>query len=191
MAYRTLSCISKAYDATRVLNDVFLSVQDGAFLTLVGASGCGKSTLLRVVLGCAMVRHACSAIAVRHSRRLCAGQDEPVGQLFRHDGAIASVGLRHFPVPPDLKNLSDRDHLRRKAGRSDRDRNARALGRRGLGGGFHHPARKRSLPAADPCHLARPRRSARWMIEHDIANRGNTPAPGYHEIVKRPYPCVA
>jgi NitT/TauT family transport system ATP-binding protein len=39
------------YDGVRVLERVSLSVDAGAFCTIVGASGCGKSTFLRVLLG--------------------------------------------------------------------------------------------------------------------------------------------
>ncbi len=51
MSNLELSGISKTFGATRVLNDVSLSVREGEFLTLVGASGCGKSTVLRVIAG--------------------------------------------------------------------------------------------------------------------------------------------
>jgi hypothetical protein len=37
--------------AKTVINDVFLRVKEGEFVTVVGPSGCGKSTLLRMVLG--------------------------------------------------------------------------------------------------------------------------------------------
>ena len=37
--------------AAPALQDVNLSVEDGEFVTLVGASGCGKSTLLRILAG--------------------------------------------------------------------------------------------------------------------------------------------
>ena len=38
-------------DAVTALKDIDLIVEDGEFVTLVGASGCGKSTLLRTIAG--------------------------------------------------------------------------------------------------------------------------------------------
>jgi NitT/TauT family transport system ATP-binding protein len=38
-------------NAVPALQDVNLAVEDGEFVTLVGASGCGKSTLLRILAG--------------------------------------------------------------------------------------------------------------------------------------------
>jgi NitT/TauT family transport system ATP-binding protein len=38
-------------DAVTALKDIDLAVEDGEFVTLVGASGCGKSTLLRTIAG--------------------------------------------------------------------------------------------------------------------------------------------
>jgi NitT/TauT family transport system ATP-binding protein len=37
--------------AVRALNDINLTLEDGEFVSVVGASGCGKSTLLRIVAG--------------------------------------------------------------------------------------------------------------------------------------------
>jgi NitT/TauT family transport system ATP-binding protein len=37
--------------AVTALKDIDLIVEDGEFVTLVGASGCGKSTLLRTIAG--------------------------------------------------------------------------------------------------------------------------------------------
>lgn len=41
----------KEYGDSVVLEDLNMSVQEGEFVTLVGASGCGKSTFLKMLLG--------------------------------------------------------------------------------------------------------------------------------------------
>ena len=47
----SLSSISKAFGATRVLNEINLDVRAGEVLVLIGASGSGKSTVLRIMAG--------------------------------------------------------------------------------------------------------------------------------------------
>jgi multiple sugar transport system ATP-binding protein len=51
MASVHLRGITKTFGGNQVLHGVDLDVQDGEFLTVVGASGCGKSTLIRVIAG--------------------------------------------------------------------------------------------------------------------------------------------
>ena len=41
----------KSYGENVILDNIDLSVSEGAFVTVVGPSGCGKSTLLRLILG--------------------------------------------------------------------------------------------------------------------------------------------
>lgn len=42
--------VSKGYEQTqKVLNDLSLSVEEGEFITILGASGCGKTTLLKII----------------------------------------------------------------------------------------------------------------------------------------------
>jgi NitT/TauT family transport system ATP-binding protein len=48
--------------AVTALKDISLAVEDGEFVTLVGASGCGKSTLLRAIAG--IETHSAGEIAV-------------------------------------------------------------------------------------------------------------------------------
>ncbi|WP_244818328.1 amino acid ABC transporter ATP-binding protein [Caballeronia sp. Lep1P3] len=47
----SLSGVSKAFGATRVLNEITLDVRPGEVLVLIGASGSGKSTVLRIMAG--------------------------------------------------------------------------------------------------------------------------------------------
>ena len=43
--------IEKSYEATPALHDVSMEIEDGAFVTLLGATGAGKTTLLRIMCG--------------------------------------------------------------------------------------------------------------------------------------------
>ena len=43
--------LSSGYDGDVVLKDLFLSVEEGEFLSLLGPSGCGKTTLMKTVAG--------------------------------------------------------------------------------------------------------------------------------------------
>ncbi len=51
MAGLELRNLAKRYDATHVLHDINLTIEDGEFVVFVGPSGCGKSTLLRMIAG--------------------------------------------------------------------------------------------------------------------------------------------
>lgn len=51
MAKLSIQSVSKSYGAVRVLDDVSVDVEEGAFVVLLGPSGCGKSTLLHAVAG--------------------------------------------------------------------------------------------------------------------------------------------
>lgn len=46
-----LSQISKAYEASQVLENFDLDIEEDEFLTLLGPSGCGKTTILRIIGG--------------------------------------------------------------------------------------------------------------------------------------------
>ena len=51
MANLRIDKLNKSYDATSVLVDINLAIDNGEFVVLVGPSGCGKSTLLRMIAG--------------------------------------------------------------------------------------------------------------------------------------------
>lgn len=50
MSFVAVLGVGIAYDGVPVLERVSLDVEEGAFVTIVGASGCGKSTFLRLLL---------------------------------------------------------------------------------------------------------------------------------------------
>jgi NitT/TauT family transport system ATP-binding protein len=43
--------VAKDFNGVRALEELSLTVEDGSFMTILGASGCGKSTLLNMVAG--------------------------------------------------------------------------------------------------------------------------------------------
>ncbi|MVT00372.1 ABC transporter ATP-binding protein [Devosia marina] len=51
MATVSLDNVSKSYGAAEVIDNLSLTIDDGAFTVFVGPSGCGKSTLLRMIAG--------------------------------------------------------------------------------------------------------------------------------------------
>lgn len=50
MSFIEVGSVGVNYDGMQVLDRVSISVERGAFVTIVGASGCGKSTFLRLLL---------------------------------------------------------------------------------------------------------------------------------------------
>ena len=51
MAEIVFEQVSKSFGNTKVIEDLNLTIRDGAFTVLLGPSGCGKTTLLRMIAG--------------------------------------------------------------------------------------------------------------------------------------------
>ena len=51
MSFITIHNVWKQYGQTPVLENINKEIEQGSFITLVGASGCGKSTFLKMLLG--------------------------------------------------------------------------------------------------------------------------------------------
>jgi NitT/TauT family transport system ATP-binding protein len=87
--------------AVQALHDINLTLDDGEFVSVVGASGCGKSTLLRIVAGL----ETASAGQLTLDNEPLHGPDHDRGMVFQQYtlypwlSAMENVefGLRHLP----------------------------------------------------------------------------------------------
>jgi ABC-type nitrate/sulfonate/bicarbonate transport system ATPase subunit len=85
----------------QALHDINLTLDDGEFVSVVGASGCGKSTLLRIVAG--LEPASAGELTLDNAPLLAAGRDR--GMVFQQYtlypwlSALDNVefGLRHLP----------------------------------------------------------------------------------------------
>jgi osmoprotectant transport system ATP-binding protein len=93
--------VTKAYDGRRVVDDLSLTVPEGAFCVLLGPSGCGKSTTLRMI----------NRLVPFDSGTVRVGGDDirqvPPEALRRRIGyAIQSVGLfPHWRVADNIATV--------------------------------------------------------------------------------------
>ena len=93
--------VTKAYDGRRVVDDLSLTVPEGAFCVLLGPSGCGKSTTLRMI----------NRLVPFDSGTIRVGGDDirrvPPEALRRRIGyAIQSVGLfPHWRVAENIATV--------------------------------------------------------------------------------------
>ena len=93
--------VSKAYDGNRVVDELSLTIPEGAFCVLLGPSGCGKSTTLRMIN---------RLIAFDSGMIRVAGDDVrqvPPEALRRRIGyAIQSIGLfPHWRVEDNIATV--------------------------------------------------------------------------------------
>jgi iron(III) transport system ATP-binding protein len=77
-----LKNLTKSFHGAPAVDDISLSVPDGAFLVLLGPSGCGKTTLLRMLAGLELPTH---------------------GQIA-FNGQVVSDGDRQWQVDPARRN---------------------------------------------------------------------------------------
>ena len=96
-----LDHVSKAYNGRPVVDDLSLSVPDGAFCVVLGPSGCGKSTTLRMINRLVPFDSGVIRIAGEDIRAV------PPEALRRRIGyAIQSIGLfPHWPVEDNIATV--------------------------------------------------------------------------------------
>jgi osmoprotectant transport system ATP-binding protein len=96
-----LDHVSKRYDGRTIVDDLSLTVPDGAFCVLLGPSGCGKSTTLRMINRLVPFDSGMIRIAGEDVRAV------PPEVLRRRIGyAIQSSGLfPHWPVEDNIATV--------------------------------------------------------------------------------------
>src|SRR6202142_165505 len=97
MAEVTLEGVSKRFGATSAVSDLSLTVDDGAFVVLLGPTGAGKTTALRLVAG----------LEKPDSGRICiAGQDVTNASPAQRDVAFVFQQYSLYPHMSVYDNLA-------------------------------------------------------------------------------------
>ncbi|MDX1413214.1 MAG: ABC transporter ATP-binding protein [Candidatus Promineifilaceae bacterium] len=90
-----------ADDGTQVLSDISLTIDQGAFVAIVGASGIGKSTLLRVLAG--LLKPTSGEVLFRD--RPAAEAGAPIGIVFQRDNLMPwRTAFENVRLPLELNN---------------------------------------------------------------------------------------
>jgi NitT/TauT family transport system ATP-binding protein len=82
--------VSKDFGANRALDDISLTIEDGTFVTILGASGCGKSTLLNMLAG--LTAPSGGQLTLDGTRIVKPGPDRVV--VFQQPGLYPWLSLR-------------------------------------------------------------------------------------------------
>lgn len=87
-------------DGVAVIDDVSLTIERGAFVTLVGSSGVGKSTLLRVLAG--LITPQCGTVQFDNAG--------PVGIVFQKDNLMPwRTAYQNVALPLELQGIKASD----------------------------------------------------------------------------------
>ncbi|WP_431285719.1 ABC transporter ATP-binding protein [Humitalea sp. 24SJ18S-53] len=97
------------------LTGIDLDVDDGEFVTILGASGCGKSTLLRLFAGL----ETADAGTLLHAGQPITGPSLQRGLVFQEPRLFpwltvaqnVATALLNAPVGPEVKRLAVADHI--------------------------------------------------------------------------------
>jgi NitT/TauT family transport system ATP-binding protein len=100
----SVSGLSIAFGATRALERVSLSVNDGEFVSIVGPSGCGKSTMLNVIAGLLAPAEGSTHVAGIDGQ----GAGSRIGYMFQKDTLLPwATALENVCLPMDVKGSRD------------------------------------------------------------------------------------
>ncbi len=117
MAEVTLTGISKSYGDEIALDDVSLTIPDGAFVVLLGPTGAGKTTTLRMVAGLDKPDTGSVSIGGRDVASLTPAQRD-VAMVFQQYSLYPHLTVRQnleFPLKSPILN-TPQDEIDRKVG---------------------------------------------------------------------------
>src|SRR5215469_6255578 len=119
MAQVRLDHVAKMYGASRAVDDLSLTINDGEFVALVGPSGCGKTTTLNLVAG--LIELSSGDIFIG---------DRRVNDLDPKDRDIAMVFQNYalYPTKTVFQNLAFPLQMR-KLSRADTEKKVREAAR--------------------------------------------------------------
>ncbi|WP_172292423.1 ABC transporter ATP-binding protein [Pseudoruegeria sp. HB172150] len=115
MAEITLHNITKRFGATTALDDVSMTVPDGAFVVLLGPTGAGKTTTLRLISGLDLPDSGEIAIGGRSVTNLSPAQRN-VAMVFQQYSLYPHMTVREnlaFPLKSPLLNTEPAEIERR------------------------------------------------------------------------------
>lgn len=119
MAFIEISNIEKYYGNFKALDNVFLSVPKGSFITLLGPSGSGKSTLLKILAGFE---------GVSKGRVLLDGRDVTMLKPEKRNFGVVFQGYALFPHMSVYENIAYPLKVRRKGTAEIKEKVERILG---------------------------------------------------------------
>ncbi len=94
---------------TTRLDDVTMSIGDGALVAVVGASGSGKTSLLRAVAGLDRIEHGTISVDGRDITALPPGERE-MGMVFQSPALIGHLSVRrNVSFPLDVRRLASEE----------------------------------------------------------------------------------
>ena len=105
----SVSGLSIAFGATRALDRVSLTVNDGEFVSIVGPSGCGKSTMLNVIAGLLTPAEGSTHVAGMGGN----GAGSRIGYMFQKDTLLPwATALENVCLPMDVRGTRDAQKAR-------------------------------------------------------------------------------
>ena len=108
--------VTKAFGATRALDDVSLTVEPGELVALLGGSGCGKTTLLRVVAGLTRPDGGRVRIGDREVTTIPT-RHRPIGMVFQHYALFPNLDVAgNVAFPLTVRRRRPSAEVRRRTG---------------------------------------------------------------------------